>query len=355
MDDKEKIKNVGVDKVNGSVARPKVSSLEALASDPLFPRLKEKVVKATGLRYYIDKDDEFSRRVVRRLSTKGAWDCASYLNILSDPVRGPSELDALIAEITIGETSFFRHREQFEALRDLVLPDLIAQNRENRRLRIWCAGCADGPEPYSLAILLKRDMEHQFAGWDVSILGTDINQNYLARAREGKFGEWAFRSTPEEVKRDCFLKEGKLWKIAPEYKKLVSFQHHNLVEDSFSPLTNNLFDFGLIICRNVMIYLGLDLMQKVVQRFHNCLTPGAWLLVGPSEPNMMFFSSFRVVNAPGVTLYQRLTPRAPQLEVGGLTNEVIAQLPSVHKADVSVMPGPVADVSPASLLADVRR
>ena len=134
----------------------------------------------------------------------GAHDCASYLDLLRDPFRGPSELDELIAEVTIGETYFFRHREHFDALRDLVLPDLIVRNRATRRLRIWSAGCADGPEPYSLAILLKREMAGQLPGWDVTIVGTDINRLSLARAREGKFEEWAFLSTPPGSERRVF-------------------------------------------------------------------------------------------------------------------------------------------------------
>jgi chemotaxis protein methyltransferase CheR len=138
---------------------------DPLVGDPFYARLKEHLVESTGLAYYADKDADLARRVGRRLTSVGVQDCASYLEILRDPLRGPPELDSLIAEITIGETHFFRHMEHFEALRDLVLPGLIDRNEANRRLRIWCAGCADGAEPYSLSILLKRDMAHRLMGW----------------------------------------------------------------------------------------------------------------------------------------------------------------------------------------------
>jgi chemotaxis protein methyltransferase CheR len=154
-------------------------------------------------------------------------------------------------------------------------------------------------------------MKHELRGWEVTILGTDINRQGLARAREGKFEEWALRSTPEDLKRDCFRQEGRFWKIAPEYKERVSFQYHNLVEDSFPSLLNNLSAFDLIVCRNVMIYFGQDVMQKLIRQFYNCLVPAAWLLVGPAEPNMSYFKSFRTVNAPGVTLYQK--PEQPPM------------------------------------------
>ena len=151
-------------------------SPDALVGDPFYTHLKEYVVESTGLTYYADKDADLARRVERRLSATGVRDCASYLEILRDPLRGAFEMDELIAEITIGETYFFRHPEHFDALRDQVLPDLILRNRGKRSLRIWCAGCADGPEPYSLAILLKREMAQEFLGWEVTILGTDINR-----------------------------------------------------------------------------------------------------------------------------------------------------------------------------------
>src|SRR5260370_14405526 len=222
-------------------------------------------------------------------------------------------MDKLIAEITIGETYFFRHQEHFDALRNQVLPDLISRNRAKRSLRIWCAGCADGPEPYSLAILLKREMAHQFAGWEVTILGTDINRRCLARARGGKFEPWALRSVSEDLKHACFLREGQLWCIAPEYKEWVSFQYHNLAEDHYPSLLNNLSAFDLIVCRNVMIYFGPDLMRRMIRQFHESLVPGAWLLVGPSEPNMTCVTSSRTVNAPRVTLYQKHNQPAPSL------------------------------------------
>jgi chemotaxis protein methyltransferase CheR len=288
---------------------PVIASPKALIGDPLYPQLKEHLIESTGLAYYVDKDIDLARRLGHRLSTAGARDCAAYLTVLRDPLRGPSELDELIAEITIGETYFFRHQEHFDALRDRVFPDLISRNQARnpakRSLRIWCAGCADGPEPYSLAILLKREMAHQILGWEVTILGTDINRHCLAKAREGRFEEWALRSTPAGIKNSCFSNEGRSWNIVPEYKEWVSFQFHNLVEHPFPSLINNLSAFDLIVCRNVMIYFAPDLIRRMIQQFHDSLVPGGWLVVGPAEPNMTCFTSFRAINAPGVTLYQK--------------------------------------------------
>jgi len=332
----------------------KWSSPEGLIGDPLYPRLKQHVVGSTGLTYYEDKDVDFAQRVNRRLSNLRIDDCTSYLNILRDSVRGPSELDELVAEITIGETYFYRHREHFDALRDIVLPDVIARNRASRAIRIWCAGCADGAEPYTLALLLKREMDYQLQGWEVDVLGTDINRHALARARQGIFEEWALRSTSEDVKRACFSRQGKRWQLAPEYKARVSFQYHNLVQDSFPSLLNNLSSFDLILCRNVMIYFGPDLMQRLVRQFQESLVPGGWLLVGPTEPNMTYFTSFHTVNAPGVTLYQK-PKRAFPLPVP-LASMTIPAIPAPSAALPASSPTSTPAAEPAGLtLADARR
>ena len=140
-------------------------------------------------------------------------------------------------------------------------------------------------------------MAGQLSGWDVTILGTDINRRSLACARDGRFENWAFRATPDNLKHECFSKEESLWSLKTDYKKGVSFQYHNLVEHPFPSIVHNLSAFDLIVCRNVMIYFGPELRQRMIERFYQCLVPGAWLLVGPTEPNMTCFTSFRSVSA----------------------------------------------------------
>jgi chemotaxis protein methyltransferase CheR len=338
---------------------------DELLSDPAYSSLKEYVIESTGLSYYGDKDADFARRIFRRLSDFGFQNCGSYLEVLRDPIQGGSEMNALIEEITIGETYFFRHREHFDALRDLVLPDLIARNTANRRLRIWCAGCADGAEPYSLSILLRRELSHLLLGWEVSILGTDINRQFLAAAREGRFEQWSLRSTPESLRHACFEEKGKAWTISPEYKAGVSFQLHNLVKDAFPPQMNNPSAFDLIICRNVMIYFGPMLMRSIVRQFYECLAPGAWLLVGPSEPNMTCFTSFQPVNAPGVTFYQRPVRSAPEFVAAValpnqplpmITSPLVAPSPVMQLSESVEMPAiDLTTEAPVPTLADLRQ
>ncbi|MEO6786253.1 MAG: CheR family methyltransferase [Chthoniobacteraceae bacterium] len=280
-------------------------SPHALSGDSDYPRLKDYVIANTGLAYYSDKDEQFASHAAKRIAKLALSGCASYLRLLhSEDVDG-IELDQLIAVLTIGETFFFRHREAFDALRDVVLPDVIRRNQGIRKLRIWSAGCSIGAEPYSIAILLKRDLGHLLSGWDISIVATDINREFMDRARAGKYEEWAFRSVPDDIKSACFEKSGNSWIINPQFKESVSFQYHNLVKDPCPTLRNHLDGFDLILCRNVTIYFSQDTIRNLVQELSFSLVDNGWLLVGHAEPNVEVYRSFRTVNLQGVVLYQK--------------------------------------------------
>lgn len=285
------------------------------ADDPFFVDLKRLVIEATGLAYYADKDEELSNRVRRRMKAAGVGSLARYLEMLRGNENGAgggegndgpgTELDRLVSELTVGETHFFRHREQLDVFRETILPDVLERNRHRRRLRIWSAGCATGPEAYTVAIILGREFATSLSGWDVSIVGTDINRKFLARAREGSFEAWALRSTSEELRLSCFRKEGKSWILRPPYRERLSFQYHNLIEHSFPSLLNNLSAFDVIFCRNVLIYFDTGTIRKVVDRLHRSLVDGGWLVVGHAENRPELFRAFQRVSVSGTVVYQR--------------------------------------------------
>jgi chemotaxis protein methyltransferase CheR len=303
-----------------------------LLLDPGFPRVKRLIIERTGLAYFEEKDEDLSGRIRRRLTALGLSDCASYLRVLGDGTVNEREMDALIAELTIGETYFFRQMAHFDALREIVFPDLIGRKAALRRLRIWSAGCATGPEAYSLAMLLRTAFADRIAGWSVSILGTDINRAFLASAREARYSEWAFRECPLEMKQRCFRREGKQWVLRPEFKEGVSFEHHNLATGSFAPPGR----FDLIVCRNVTIYLGPAVIQATADRFHECLTEGGWLLVGHAEPSPATYRAFRRHPHAEVTLYQKAE--------SGAEPQGFIELPAVPA--LPVVPAPAAPRPP---------
>jgi len=285
--------------------RNRESGTDRLLGDPGWPRLKEYLIDSTGMYYFNDKDAELARQVRPRLSPSGARDCTSYLALLRDGTAGEAELDELIGELTIGETFFFRHQEQFDALREIVLPEIIKRKGDRGQLRVWSAGCALGAEPYSVSILLQRDLASLLAGWEIFILGTDINRKFLAAAQRGQFRDWTLRSSPDAFKQSCFTGSSDSWTIRDRYRKGVTFQYHNLVKHPFPSMVTSLFAFDIIFCRNVTMYFHSEVRSKILAQLRECLVDGGWLLVGPSEPDIRSFRIFRTVIAPGATLYQR--------------------------------------------------
>lgn len=281
-----------------------------VTGDAGYGALKEHLIDATGLAYYRHRDADLAELLGRRQAELGLPDCGAYLDFLRDGPAGGAELDHLVAQLTIGETYFFRDQHQFDALRSIVLPELLERKRDVRQLRIWSAGCATGAEPYSLAILLGRELAQRAADWHISILATDINRQFLAQAAEGRFCEWAFRSTPEGLRQECFSRDGEGWKILPRHQQWIQFVHCNLVDRQFPSRRDALGAFDLILCRNVMIYFARETVQRLICQFHASLTPGGWFLVGAAEPNLEHFTAFEQVNAAGTTIYRKITEKA---------------------------------------------
>jgi chemotaxis protein methyltransferase CheR len=277
--------------------------LHSLSQDPAYSRLKEHLIKSTGLSFYAARDYELTDVIGQRLADLRLRDCSAYAKLLTTGA-GETEMDVLIGKLTIGETSFFRDPEQFDAIRDIVLPDILERKKASKQLRIWSAGCATGAEPYSLAILLAHDLADRVAGWKIDICATDLNRIFLAMAAKGIFRHWALRSVSDEVRRECFSDEGTSWKIHARYKEWISFQYMNLVASEFSSPATPGDRFDLILCRNVMIYFTPEATRRLIGQFHESLGDSGWLAVGASEHNHDY-KAFRAVSVAGTKLYQK--------------------------------------------------
>jgi chemotaxis protein methyltransferase CheR len=320
-----------------------LNSVPNLATqDPAYQRLKDHLIALTGLSFYADRDSELTELIGQRLTDLRLRDCSSYAELLSASVAGEAELDVLIGKLTIGETSFFRDPEQFAAIRDVILPDILERKQGSKQLRIWSAGCATGAEPYSVAIMLARDLAARIAGWEIEIHATDLNRSFLARAEEGTFRAWPLRSTSDELKRECFSQNGSDWTIHARYKQWTSFQYMNLAGAEFFPPQTPGNHFDLILCRNVMIYFTPEVNRRLIGRFHQSLDFGGWLVVGASEHNQAYYRDFRVVSTGGTKLYQKTT--APSLQPA-VKAEVRAQ-PPLAAADPPPQPAAASVAEP---------
>jgi chemotaxis protein methyltransferase CheR len=324
--------------------------------DPGYGQLKDHLIESTGLAFYADRDEPLARLVAERLAVLGLRNCSSYAEFLTYGETGCAEMDVLIAQLTIGETYFFRDEEQFAAIRDVILPDILARKRCSKQLLIWSAGCATGAEPYSLAILLERQLGVGMSGWQIRIHATDLNRTFLTQAAAGKFRAGALRSTSDAVKRECFVKEGLTWTIHPRYKQWILFHQMNLMESDFSTSFPAGTHFDLIVCRNVMIYFSREVNGRLISQFHQSLGDGGWLVVGAAESNMDNLKMFSGVNAAGARLFQKMPFPSGLLEAGPQaddpqprsTSEPAAAAPAGHSPPRHSQPDPLL-VVPADL------
>ena len=278
-------------------------------------RLSEFVAERIGLNFPPERWTDLERGVESAAAEFGFEnfnECADWL--LSASLTR-EQLQALASHLTVGETYFFREPKTFEALGDRILPELIASRRnQERRLRIWSAGCCTGEEPYSLAILLQQLLP-DLKDWQVTILGTDINAQFLQKASAGIYGEWSFRAAPSWLKGRCFTPvANRRYAIRPEIKKLVTFAPLNLAEHIFPSLTTDTNAMDLIFCRNVLMYFTPAQARKVIDHLRQSLVENGWLVVSSSEASQTTLARFAPVNFPGAILYRKSKAPKPRAE-----------------------------------------
>ncbi|KAF0158596.1 MAG: chemotaxis protein methyltransferase CheR [Syntrophaceae bacterium] len=278
---------------------------------------------------------ETRRTVLARALKEGVTqakctDIYSYLAQLMATDTDSELWDYLVKKLTIGESYFFRHLEQINALRRNILPDLIARHWTDRTLYLWSAGCATGEEPYTIAILL-RELLPDVERWKIMILATDINRQALTRAAAGHYREWSLRDTDPQTREKYFSRKGDSFTLDPAVREMVTFAYLNLSEDKYPSTLNHTSHLDLILCRNVTIYLPPPVIQDIADRFHKCLSPGGWLMVAPSETNLEIYSKFQMLVFYGTVVYQRMErlPAATGLYANGHGQMEQKETPSV--------------------------
>lgn len=345
--------------------RPQAPRLLALAADEPFQRLKRAVIARTGHHYYADKDEVLWDRVQRRLLATRDHDVSAYLKRLSSDDEGEAEWAALETEITIGETFFFRYAEQFTALRETILPDILERRAQDKRIRIWSAGCATGAEPYSIAILLSQMLGEAIGEWRISILGGDINAAFLETARKGQFGRWALRAVSDADRAQWFSETARnTWTLKSAYRGLVRFERQNLLDLLGPAPPLELTEFDLILCRNVLIYFHHEVVEQLVGALGSRLAADGWLLLGHAEPNPAFGRLLDVTQLPGTVAYRPADPErpvqpSPSFEAFAAPEpepQHLAETPSQHWRPAPI-PTPIPSPAPpvADLVESVRR
>lgn len=205
----------------------------------------------------------------------------------------------IVEAMVTTESSFFRDHHPFEALRKVVIPDLMNRRREERTLRIWCGASSTGQEPYSVAMLLREHFP-ELAGWKISLLATDLSQEVLARARQGCFRQIEVnRGLPAALLVKYFEQHGTGWQLQPAIRNMVDFQELNLAQP-WPALPR----MDLVLIRNVMIYFDVETKKTILGRLSRLLRPDGYLLLGGAETTFNLDDSYRRVEPLKAGFYQ---------------------------------------------------
>lgn len=296
--------------------RAEVLAPATLPSRQTLAALAAFISSQMGLHFPASRLADLQRGLAAAAHDRGFTDSASFADALLSCEFTSADLHALAQHLTIGETYFFREGATLDVLSQRILPELIEQRRGRRdySLRLWSAACSSGEEAYTLAILL-RQLLPDWKDWRITLLATDINGRALARARDGVYGEWSFRTMPPLLRERYFMRLSKNhFSVRPEIRERVTFCQLNLAAPSPSVDTRAM---DIVLCRNVLMYFAPEQAQQVVQTLHDSLMDGGWLAVSPSECSQTLFSRFKVVNFPDAILYRKDAPAqkpAPLIE-----------------------------------------
>ncbi|MFN4084245.1 MAG: CheR family methyltransferase [Bacteroidia bacterium] len=248
----------------------------------------------TGTDFANYKSSTILRRLEKRMIEKKVNSIEAYLNYIDNNAE---EIDELFNSILIGVTSFFRDKSSFEALKN-VLEKIIENNKKEKNIRIWVAGCATGEEAYSIAIMLQEALAEQISNYNIQIFATDIDQIALNIARTGFYSANKVEGCPENILTKYFIKRDNGYVINKITRSFVLFSKHDLTSNP------PFLKLDLITCRNVLIYFNVTLQQQILPIFHYSLNKDGYLFLGRSETIGQFTDLFSTVNAKE-KIYQR--------------------------------------------------
>ena len=246
----------------------------AHGDEELVTRILAQVRVRTGHDFSSYKRSTVLRRLARRIQITRSNDPSDYYTYLRDQ---PEEAQALVNDLLISVTTFFRDANVFKGLAAEVVPLLFEGKEASTSVRVWVPGCATGEEAYSVGMLLLEEMSHRDIRPRIQVFGSDLDNLALATAREGRYPATIEADVSEERLRRFFAREGDHYRVKRELREIAIFAFHSVLRDPpFSRM-------DLISCRNLLIYLDRGLQEQVIGTFHYALNPGGFLLLGSSE------------------------------------------------------------------------
>src|SRR5580704_17001464 len=298
-------------------------SASGAAPAPILAEAELKLLQALiyqecGMHFDERRTHFLQDRLQRRLRECHADSFYAYYRLLISPA-GKQELIRLLENLTVNETSFFRHKAQLDLFQKHVLEEVFKQKSARREysVRIWSAGCSTGQEAYTLAMLATDALAYYYLRnplpvdmplpkplvpppWKVEILASDINYSVLRAGQEGIYGETQMAMVDYAYRLRYFDKVGERYAVKKALKEIVHFDFHNL-KTEYLPQCND-----VLFCRNVMMYFDEAEQRRLVEKFARCLNPEGYLFVGHAESLLGLTDKFSMVHRNSGTAYQKI-------------------------------------------------
>ncbi|HEY7544269.1 MAG TPA: protein-glutamate O-methyltransferase CheR [Blastocatellia bacterium] len=239
---------------------------------------------------------------VKKKSEKLRFDEDAYCRMA---IGSTGELEALAEMVANGETRFFREPEQFEALRESVIPELMSLRAREKKLDLWSAACSTGEEAYSLAILLSEaapESEH----WKMKLLATDLRASAIVRASRGSFPASSVKAVSRSLRNRHFIKSdgNGSYDVTADLKKMISFRRANLYDPKFWDSSRHQFD--LILCNNLLVYFHALAVKQTVDRLADSLRTGGLLMVMSSEASYVHHQQMKLDRSLAGSFFRKI-------------------------------------------------
>ena len=248
-------------------------------TDAEFKRIRDFIKAKLGINLSDVKKSLVQSRLTSTINEKGFSSFTEYIDYLLQESSGDA-LIQFVDKITTNHTYFMREKDHFDYLRDTVLPYIYENYPQDSDLRLWCAGCSTGEEPYTLEMVIRDFFRDKPGKWDTQILATDISTNVLKKAIRAIYPAESLKDMPPHWV-DTYFKpfDGENKQVIDEIKNLITFRKFNLMDETF-PFKK---PFHAIFCRNVMIYFDSGTRDRLVNKFYDATVTGGFLFIGHSE------------------------------------------------------------------------
>lgn len=265
-----------------------------------FLKFREFFYRKTGIQFEDSKRYFVDKRLIERIEATDSGNFRNYFITLRFETTG-EELQILTNLMTVNETYFFREEYQFKCLVNSILPEITAQKKDNRPLRIWSMPSSSGEEAYSIAMYLLEYWPG-ISQWDVEIISSDIDTSILAKARLGKYSDRSIQHLPKSLLNKYFRHNGDDYQICDDLRNAVEFTRVNLMKAAD---VRSYRDFDVIFCRNLLIYFDDLSRRQAADTFFDALNPGGFLCLGHSESMSRISSLYQVRKFSDSVVYQK--------------------------------------------------